>query len=92
MELVMGRFTEKSLEGGLSYLLDGANHGSSKAMNLLGVIYTSGLGVERNVEMAKKWFKKAAKNGSLSAKQNLRALKRAKILGIGTLPHLVMTK
>ena len=48
-----------------------ANSGDSLAQNYLGIQYYLGLGVERNLEFASKWFKKAALVGFPDAQYNL---------------------
>jgi len=48
-----------------------ANGGDSLAQNYLGIQYYLGLGVERNLELARKWFEKAALVGFADAQYNL---------------------
>jgi len=42
-----------------------------EAQYFLGMMYYEGFGVEKSVEEAKKWFKKAARQGSLDAEYML---------------------
>ena len=48
-----------------------ANSGDLIAQNYLGIQYYLGLGVERNLELAKKWYEKAASKGFADAQYNL---------------------
>ncbi|WP_457596370.1 tetratricopeptide repeat protein [Hydrogenimonas sp.] len=42
-----------------------------EAQYFLGMLYYDGLGVEKDLEAAKRWFKKAARQGSLDAEYML---------------------
>lgn len=48
-----------------------AERGCLEAINRLGVLYFDGKGVEKNEDLAIKYFKKAAEGGFLPAKENL---------------------
>lgn len=55
---------------------DKADAGDAAAMRYLGTCYANGLGVPRDVEAAKYWFRKAAEAGSQSAREELANLQR----------------
>lgn len=44
---------------------------SAEAQYYLGMIYYEGFGVEKDIETAKRWFKKASRQGSLDAEYML---------------------
>lgn len=48
-----------------------ADRGCLEAINRLGVLCFDGKGVEKNEDLAIKYFKKAAEGGFLPAKENL---------------------
>ncbi|MEC7875259.1 MAG: tetratricopeptide repeat protein [Pseudomonadota bacterium] len=48
-----------------------ASGGDSASQNYLGIQYYLGLGVERNLELAKKWYEKAASQDFADAQYNL---------------------
>ena len=48
-----------------------ANNGDLDAQNFLGIQHYLGLGVERNLGLAKKWFEKASVAGLADAQHNL---------------------
>ena len=48
-----------------------ANSGNLVSQNYLGIHYYLGLGVEKNLELAKKWYEKAASQGFADAQYNL---------------------
>ncbi len=52
-------------------LVEKAKAGHAESQNLLGARYINGEGVEKDEKQAEKWFLKAARNGSISAKFNL---------------------
>jgi uncharacterized protein len=47
-----------------------AEQGNTRAQNNLGVLYIKGDGIPRDREKAISWWKKAAKNGNITAKNN----------------------
>jgi len=51
-----------------------ANNGDLVSQNYLGIQYYLGLGVERNLELAKKWYEKSASQGFADAQYNLGAM------------------
>ena len=53
------------------YLLKAAEEGSGDAMNNIGVLFMTGQSVEKNVDEAVLWYKKAATTGNSMAAQNL---------------------
>tara|TARA_B100001250_G_scaffold342835_1_gene311269 strand:+ start:32 stop:502 length:471 start_codon:yes stop_codon:yes gene_type:complete len=48
-----------------------AKSGDSVSQNYLGIQYYLGLGVERNLELAKKWYEKSATQGFADAQYNI---------------------
>ena len=48
-----------------------AKSGDSVSQNYLGIQYYLGLGIERNLELAKKWYEAAASQGFADAQYNL---------------------
>lgn len=60
-------YYEKVLEGEESYYL-------GESANAIGFIYSSGLGVEVNYELAKEWYEKGIEVGSRTAMHNLGSL------------------
>ena len=48
-----------------------ANNGDLISQNFLGIQYYLGLGIERNLELAKKWYEVAASQGFADAQYNL---------------------
>lgn len=48
-----------------------ANSGDLVSQNYLGIQYYLGLGVERNLKLAKKWYEEAASQGFADAQYNL---------------------
>src|SRR5918992_1356433 len=46
-------------------------NGSAEAMNRLGILYATGLGVSRDYVAALAWYRRAADNGSTSAMNNI---------------------
>jgi len=59
---------------GFKLLREAASSGFSVAQNSLGVVYTTGNGVKKDNHKAKLWFEKAAKQGNIDAKNNLKKL------------------
>lgn len=53
-----------------------ADAGDAGAMRFLGTCYANGLGVSRDLDEAKRWFRKAAEAGSQAAKEELANLER----------------
>ena len=50
---------------------EAANQGDAFAQNALGVMYTNGLGVEKNYEQALAWYRKAADQGNEFSKKQV---------------------
>jgi len=66
---------EKNVEKAYHFAKIAAEYGHSGAQNLVGMIYYEGTGtVERNEEMALKWYRKAAKSNEAAALYNLAML------------------
>jgi TPR repeat protein len=61
-----GNYTES-----IKYFKKAGENGNADAMNNLGVMYESGMGVEKDPKEEFKWYKKAAENGSADAMNNL---------------------
>ena len=55
---------------------DKADAGDAGSMRYLGTCYAHGLGVPRDVEEAKRWYRKAAEAGSQAAREELANLQR----------------
>ncbi|EGT81771.1 MULTISPECIES: tetratricopeptide repeat protein [Haemophilus] len=53
-----------------------AEQGDVAAQNNLGVMYSNGQGVKRNLSEAKEWFRKACDNGGQGACDALRKLEK----------------
>lgn len=63
----------------LEWYTKAANKGVAEAQYRLGLLYSSGYGpVEQDIEMAKKWYRKAAAQGFLPAKEALLNLQSGK--------------
>ena len=66
-DVINDRFSRKAIE-----------KGGVKAMYNLGFMYEKGLGVEKNLDEASKWYKLAAARGNESSKQALKRLEANK--------------
>jgi TPR repeat protein len=53
-----------------------AEAGDASSMRYLGTCFANGLGVPRDVEEAKRWFRRAAEAGSQAAREELAILQR----------------
>ena len=64
-------FDKGNYKKAFSLWLPLANDGDSFAQNYIGIQYYLGLGIDRNLGLAKKWFEKASIGGSADAQHNL---------------------
>jgi len=67
----IGRNTSKDDSNILEWLKKSANSGKHEAQEDLAVRYFNGNGVDKNLDEAKRWFKKASDQGNQSAKNYL---------------------
>jgi TPR repeat protein len=63
----IGLFDEKDYEGAFRIWLDLADHGSVWSMIEVGRCYEFGYGVDRNIDEAEKWYRRAFAGGSQTA-------------------------
>lgn len=67
-----GEFGEtKDFERAFPLLLQAAEKGYIDAQNMVGVMFSEGLGVERDENVAMQWYRKAAVEGHVKAQSNL---------------------
>ncbi len=76
-----GMEKEYSLEDAIGFYEDGKYEEAFRALNMhrkdpeaqyyLGMLYYEGFGVEKSIDEAKRWFKKASRSGSLDAEYML---------------------
>lgn len=64
-----------------------ARRGLASAEFALGYYHEVGVGTERNVEIAKKWYRKAAAKDNADAKERLQALQSPQALGLSRQQH-----
>ena len=62
----------------ISKIKDKAKVGNAEALRLMGFFYEEGIGVEKSVQKAIDFYKKAAQKGDLEAKIKLKILQKAK--------------
>lgn len=62
---------KKNVQQGVPIIREFATNGDSDAMQQMGILYENGLGVERNYDVARDWFEKAAAKGNGKAKEKL---------------------
>lgn len=62
----------KDLETAVDFYQKSANLGESQAQYRLGMMYEQGLGVDKNNRLARFWYKKAADQNNLDAKDKLK--------------------
>lgn len=68
---------QKKYKEALPYLKKGAEIGNSQAQNNLGYAYENGFGdLEVDIEKAKYWYEKSAKQGNVLAENNLKKLSK----------------
>lgn len=77
----MGYYQSGDIAVALPYLQDDARAGDPEAAYVLGLLYSNGDGVDRNLSMALGWFQRAATHGSDDAAHHLGNAYR---LGLGT--------
>lgn len=66
-----GNLKEYNPERAFSLLMECAQIGSPRAMNMVGGMYMDGIGVSQSDVLAAEWFRKSAQSGYLSAWNNL---------------------
>lgn len=66
-----GEWVKKDLQVYIEYMGSAAIRGITLAQLDMGIANLQGIGVEKNLDHARKWFQKARKNGSLDALYNL---------------------
>jgi TPR repeat protein len=74
LEKGLRAFEQKNYTDTLTLLKPLAQKGHSEAQCIIGNIYHLGLGVDRNIEEAIKWYNKAAKQGYSIAENNLNTI------------------
>ncbi len=67
-------FEEEKFDEALPLFEKEAKEGSGEAMYYLGTLYYEGWGVERSLDMAQYWWKRAERRGNLDAKYMLRTI------------------
>lgn len=77
----LGHYQSGDIAAALPYLEKDARADDPEAAYILGLLYSNGDGVERNLSMALGWFQRAASNGSQDAAFQLGDAHR---LGLGT--------
>ncbi len=77
----LGHYQSGDIAAALPYLQSDARAGDPEAAYILGLLYSNGDGVDRNLSMALGWFQRAATNGSEDAAFQLGDAHR---LGLGT--------
>ena len=77
----LGHYESGNIAAALPHLQKDARAGDPEAAYILGLLYSNGDGVERNLSMALGWFQRAATNGSDDAAFQLGDAHR---LGLGT--------
>lgn len=77
----LGHYESGNIAAALPHLQNDARAGDPEAAYILGLLYSNGDGVERNLSMALGWFQRAASNGSDDAAFHLGDAHR---LGLGT--------
>ncbi|MDA3897288.1 MAG: tetratricopeptide repeat protein [Desulfobacteraceae bacterium] len=56
----------------MNFFTKSANQGNHRAQVNIGLMYAKGLGVNKDIDKAKVWFKKAASQGNKTAKTILK--------------------
>ena len=80
-----GEKRKKNYKQAFPYLLQAAKAGEPHCQNLVGYCYHLGLGVEKNIKSAVRWYQRASSNDDLEALGNLALLNEK---GIGVKPDL----
>lgn len=81
-KVLKGQDASMSKDAAVRLLTTAANDSNAYAMNVLGMVYLQGIGVEKNVDKAISWWMLAAQNGYAYAYHNLGMLYKNGKLGI----------
>ena len=76
-------FKSKGYQEALNHYRKSASHGNSEAMRSIGRMYQHGTGVDDDLDIAFKWFSKAAKHGSTEARELLKSHKFSHMIVVG---------
>lgn len=82
VKVLKGQDSSISRDAAVRLLITAANDSNAYAMNVLGMAYLQGFGVEKNIDKAISWWKLAAQNGYAYAYHNLGMLYKNGKLGI----------
>lgn len=80
-------FFEKNEQLAYTFADKAARKGLASAEFALGYYHEVGVGTERNVELARKWYRKAAAKDNTDARERLQALQAPQALGISRQQH-----
>ena len=76
LDFLQGKNTPQDSEKSFALNLKAANGGYRDAVLAMGWYYLGGVGVERNLEKAKKWYRKSARHGEAKAMFSLGRIAR----------------
>ena len=80
LQLFNGRGTEVDYENAMVYAKKSADYGNAIANNLVGYMYNTGKGVQRDISIGFEYYKRAAKLGCAEAYRKLEFIMKKGIL------------